>query len=50
MQIRDRALPVANSALSTLIKELGSDCQNVTALLDSAKFLKRIAVGVNRWI
>ena len=33
MQIRDRALPVASSTLSTLILELGAECQTVTALI-----------------
>ncbi|MGA7937104.1 MAG: hypothetical protein WCA35_26360 [Kovacikia sp.] len=33
MQIRDRSLPVANPTLSTLIAELGSECQTVTALI-----------------
>ncbi len=33
MQIRDRVLPVASPTLSTLITELGSECQNVTALI-----------------
>lgn len=33
MQIRDLSLPVANSTLSTLITELGSECQTVTALI-----------------
>ncbi|AFZ22424.1 hypothetical protein Cylst_0042 [Cylindrospermum stagnale PCC 7417] len=33
MQIRNRSLPVANSTLSTLITELGSECQTVTALI-----------------
>ncbi|HEY9598553.1 MAG TPA: hypothetical protein V6D33_12870 [Cyanophyceae cyanobacterium] len=33
MQIRDRGLPIASSTLSTLITELGSECQNVTALI-----------------
>ncbi len=33
MQIRDRSLAVDSSTLSTLIAELGSECQNVTALI-----------------
>jgi hypothetical protein len=33
MQIRDRSLPVASPTLSTLITELGSECENVTALI-----------------
>ena len=33
MQIRDRELPVATPTLNTLITELGSACQNVTALI-----------------
>jgi hypothetical protein len=33
MQIRDRALPMTNSTLNTLMMELGSECQNVTALI-----------------
>lgn len=33
MKISDRTLPIASSTLSTLIKELGSECQNVTALI-----------------
>lgn len=33
MQIRDRTLPIASPTLSTLITELGSECQNVTALI-----------------
>jgi hypothetical protein len=33
MQIRDRALPIASSTLSTLITELGTECQNVIALI-----------------
>jgi hypothetical protein len=33
MQIRDRTLPIASSTLSILITELGSECQNVTALI-----------------
>ncbi len=33
MQIRYRSLPVASSTLSTLITELGSECENVTALI-----------------
>ncbi len=33
MQIRDRSLPIANSTLSTLITELGSECQNVIAFI-----------------
>ena len=33
MQIHDRAFPIASSTLSTLIMELGSECQTVTALI-----------------
>lgn len=33
MQIRHRSLPVASATLSTLITELGSECENVTALI-----------------
>jgi hypothetical protein len=33
MQISNRVLPIANSTLSKLITELGSECQNVTALI-----------------
>lgn len=33
MQIRDRDLPIASSTLSTLIMELGAECQNVTDLI-----------------
>lgn len=33
MQIRHCALPVAGSTLNVLITELGSECQNVTALI-----------------
>jgi hypothetical protein len=33
MQIRDRTLPIASSTLNILITELGSECQNVTALI-----------------
>ncbi|MBW4473278.1 MAG: hypothetical protein KME45_23320 [Stenomitos rutilans HA7619-LM2] len=33
MQIRDRTLPVASPTLSTLITELGLECQNVTAFI-----------------
>ena len=33
MQIRDRTLPIASNTLNTLITELGSECQNVTALI-----------------
>jgi hypothetical protein len=33
MQIRDRALPMTSSTLNTLMMELGSECQNVTALI-----------------
>jgi len=34
MQIRDRALPIQNPTLSQLIRELGSECENVIALID----------------
>lgn len=33
MQIRHRSLPVVNPTLSKLITELGSECENVTALI-----------------
>ena len=33
MQIHHRSLPVASPTLSTLITELGSECENVTALI-----------------
>ncbi|MEH1783096.1 MAG: hypothetical protein V7L26_29175 [Nostoc sp.] len=33
MQIRHRSLPVGSSTLSTLITELGAECENVTALI-----------------
>ncbi|MEH2236058.1 hypothetical protein [Nostoc sp.] len=33
MQIRHRSLPFASPTLSTLITELGSECENVTALI-----------------
>ncbi|NER22828.1 MAG: hypothetical protein F6J96_19445 [Symploca sp. SIO1C2] len=33
MQTQHRSLPVANPTLSTLITELGSECENVTALI-----------------
>ncbi len=33
MQISDRSLSLASSTLSTLVTELGVECQNVTALI-----------------
>lgn len=33
MQIRDRPLPITSPTLSTLITELGAECQNVTAFI-----------------
>ena len=33
MQIRDRSIPIADSTLSKLITELGSECENVTGLI-----------------
>ena len=33
MQIYHRSIPVANPTLRTLITELGSECENVTALI-----------------
>ncbi|NEQ11608.1 MULTISPECIES: hypothetical protein [unclassified Moorena] len=33
MQIRDRSLPINSNTLKTLITELGSECQTVTALI-----------------
>lgn len=33
MQIRDRAIPIADSTLNQLITELGSECENVTGLI-----------------
>ncbi|MEC4989047.1 MAG: hypothetical protein SAJ37_09890 [Oscillatoria sp. PMC 1068.18] len=33
MQIRDRSLPVNHSTLNKLIIELGSECENVIALI-----------------
>jgi len=33
MQISDRSIPVNNTTLSTLIAELGAECQNVIALI-----------------
>ena len=33
MQISDRSISLTNSTLITLIKELGDECQNVTALI-----------------
>jgi len=33
MQISSRSLPIASSTLRTLITELGSECQNITALI-----------------
>ena len=37
MQIRDRALPIQNPTLSQLIRELGSECENVIALIDQLR-------------
>jgi hypothetical protein len=34
MQISDRAIPIANTTLSTLITELGAECRNVIALIN----------------
>lgn len=34
MQISDRPIPTANKTLSTLIAELGAECQNVVALVN----------------
>lgn len=33
MQISSRSLPIGSSTLRTLITELGSECQNITALI-----------------
>ncbi len=33
MQISTRPIPINNTTLSTLIGELGAECQNVTALI-----------------
>ncbi len=33
MQISHRSIPLTNSTLSTLITELGGECQNVTTLI-----------------
>ncbi|MEB3310335.1 MAG: hypothetical protein VKJ02_08880 [Snowella sp.] len=33
MQVQDRSLPLKSSTLSTLILELGSECQNAIALI-----------------
>jgi hypothetical protein len=33
MQTRDRSLPISSPTLNTLITELGSECQNITALI-----------------
>lgn len=34
MQTRDRPIAVANQTLNTLIRELGSECQSVLALIN----------------
>ena len=34
MQISDRPIPITSRTLSTLITELGVECQNVTALIN----------------
>lgn len=33
MQIQERSLPINNSTLRTLIKELSSECENVNTLI-----------------
>ncbi|MGK7889634.1 MAG: hypothetical protein AB4042_09895 [Leptolyngbyaceae cyanobacterium] len=33
MQIRERSLPITNSTLNILLRELGDDCQSVLAYL-----------------
>ena len=39
MQVSDRTIAVTNSTLSTLIEELGTECQNVITLIHQLKLL-----------
>ncbi|MEG4586939.1 hypothetical protein QUA54_17190 [Microcoleus sp. MOSTC5] len=39
MQVSDRTISVTNSTLSTLIEELGTECQNVITLIPQLQLL-----------